>query len=181
MTITVGTDTYISLADAQSYAAAQGLTLGANDTATETLLKRATTALDRLYGNKYLGIKQVETQALAWPRFYISSQNNMPHGQGEWLYQTYDSDGNPRDFTGIQPETGYAEVELAALIQSGTDVYAQPLPAIVFERSKVGSLEKEIHTTDNRSYMVNPLYKISLILRPLLTNSTGAIPITRGA
>lgn len=181
MTITVGTDTYISLVDAQAYATNNGLTLGANDTATETLLKRATVALDRIYGAQYLGTKATEAQSLAWPRNFINSDVNYPHFAGEWLYVTVDSDGNPRDFSGLQPETGYAEVELAALIQSGTDPYAQPDPFLSQIRQKVATLEEEKQFKASQGYRTNPLYKIALILRPLLKMSTGSIAITRGA
>lgn len=181
MTITVGTDTYISLADAKTYATNNGLTLGATDGATETLLKQATVALDRIYGNQYLGMKATTTQSLAWPRNYINGELNYPHAEGEWPYVTVDADGNPRDFSGLQPETGYAEVELAALIQSGTDIYAQPEPYLTQIRQKVSSLEEEKQYKGAMGYRTDPLYKVALVLRPLLRNSTGSINITRGA
>lgn len=165
--ITVGTDTYISLADAQAYASNNGLTLGANDAATETLLKRATIAIDRIYGNKFLGQKASETQSLAWPRNFASA--------------TIDSDGNPRDFSGLQPETGYAEVELAALLQAGTDPYVQPEPFLSQIRQKVATLEEEKQFKASQGYRTDPLYKITLILRPLLMNQSGSVSITRGA
>lgn len=178
MTITVGTDTYISYADAVTYATNNGLTLGATQPATETLLKNATVALDRIYGAKYLGQKETMGQPLGWPRLVGTGQ---PHGEGEWLYVTYDSDGNPRDFSGLQPETGYAQVELAALMQAGTDVYAQPLPTVSAFTNKVASLEESKTLANSQGWQQNPLYKISLILRPLLVISSGSIPITRGA
>jgi hypothetical protein len=180
MSLTVGTDTYISLADARAYVTANSLTpLPAVDADAEKLLKQATTTLDQLYGNKYLGMKATSTQGIAWPRNYFNT-TNAPHYSGDYLYATIDSDGNPRDFSGLQPETGYAETELAVMIQAKIDVYAQPKPTVNFEKSKVGTLEQEIHTTDNKSYRVDPLYKISLILRPILLNQTGTIAITRG-
>ncbi len=181
MTITVGIDTYISLLDAQAYALENGLTLGANDAATEALLKKSTQALDRLYGNQYLGIKATEAQTLAWPRNYINSTVNVPHFAGEWPYVTVDSDGNPRDFSGLQPETGYATVELSAMIQSGTDPYKQPLPFLSQLRQKVATLEEEKQFKGSTGYQENPIYRIVLILRPLLKSIGGSIPITRGA
>lgn len=179
MAITVGTDTYISLADARAYVAANALAaLPTDDTDAEDILKRAAVAVDRNYGNKFLGQKASITQSLAWPREFASAQ---PHGTGEWLYQNYDSDGNPRDFSGLQPETGYAQVELAVLINGGTDVYAQPDPFLSQLRQKVSSLEEEKQFKAAQGYRTDPLYRITLILRPLLRTSTGAIPITRGA
>jgi len=182
MSLTVGVDTYISLADARTYVAVQGLTpLPILDADAEALLKRATIALDRNYGNRYLGIKVSETQTLAWPRNYINSVVNIPHFEGEWPYVVVDSDGNPRDFSGLQPETGYAETEMAVMLQANVDLYAQPDPYLSQIRQKVSSLEEEKQFKGNQGYRVDPLYKITLILRPLLKTSTGSIPITRGA
>ena len=179
MTITVGSDSYISLADARTYVAANGLTaLPLLDADAEALLKRATTSLDRLYGAKYLGSKCSMSQLLAWPRFVGTG---YPHGPGESLYVTIDSDGNPRDFTGLQPESGQAEVELAVMIQAGTDVYAQPDPFLSVERNKVSTLEQEKQFKSAQGYRSDALYKIALILRPILVSSTGQVAITRGA
>jgi hypothetical protein len=178
MTITVGVDTYISLADARSYATANGLTLPASNTDAENALKQATQTLDRLYAGKYLGMKATIAQTLQWPRTFAGM---VPHGVGEWPYIYVDSDGNPRDFTNLQPETGFAEVELAASTTAGSNPYAQPSPRVNFDRSLVGSLEKEIRTTDDNSYRVDPLFKVNVILRPILKNTTGSVPITRGA
>lgn len=179
MAITVGTDSYISLADARTYVAANGLTaLPIVDADAEALLKRATTSLDRIYGAKYLGSKESMTQSLAWPRFVGTG---YPHGTGESLYVTIDSDGNPRDFTGLQPELGQAETEMAVMLQAGVDVYAQPEPFLSVERNKVSALEQEKQFKSAQGYRNDPLYKIALILRPILTSSTGQVSITRGA
>lgn len=179
MALIVGTNSYISLVDAQTYAAQNGLTLGANDAATETLLLQATTAMDRIYGNRYLGQKQTEGQPLGWPRLVSNYQN--PHYEGEWSYVTVDSDGNPRDFSGLQPETAWAQVELAALQQAGTDPYAQPNPTLKRLKQKVSSLEEDKEFANAQGFQVDPLYRVTLVLRPLLRVSTGSIPITRGA
>ena len=180
MSLTLGTDTYITLADARAYVTKFGLTpLPADDPTAEALLKRATSSLDRLYGNKYLGIIAEIGQPLAWPRQFASA----PHGPGEWPLTDIDSDGNPRDFSGLQPETGWAEVELAVKIQAGVDVFAQTKPTVVAETKKADVLEKSLtYSTSggNVGYREMPLYNISLILRPLLT-VVSAIPMTRGA
>lgn len=179
MAITVGTNTYISLADARTYVAANGLTpLPLVDADAEALLTRATTTLDRVYGAKYLGSKEVATQSLAWPRFVGTG---YPHDTGESLYVTYDSDGNPRDFSGLQPELGYAETELAVMLQAGVDPYVQPTPYLSMERNKVSALEQEKQYKGAQGYRADPLYKISLILRPILELAVGTVSITRGA
>lgn len=181
MTITVGIDTYISLADAKTYAAANGLTLASTDPAIEIQLKQATQAIDRIYGARFLGQKDTKEQTLAWPRNYFGSEVPRAHGEGEWPYVTVDSDGNPRDFSGLQPETGYATVELAALIQNGVNIYAQPDAALSGLRVKVATLEEDRQYKNAQGYRTDPLYKIALILRPLLRLTDGKIPLTRGA
>ena len=179
MTITVGTDSYISLADARTYVAANGLTpLPLVDADAEALLKRATTTMDRVYGAKYLGSKALMTQSLAWPRFVGTG---YPHSTGESLYVTIDSDGNPRDFSGLQTELGQAETELAVMLQAGVDPYVQPDPLLSMERNKVSALEQEKQFKNPQGYRTDVLYKISLILRPILVLSIGQVSITRGA
>lgn len=179
MAITVGTDSYISLSDARAYAVSAGLaTLPLLDADAETLLKQATTALDRIYGGKYLGMKATIEQKLLWPRTFAGM---VPHGTGEWPYILVDSDGNPRDFSGIQPELGYAEVEMASMLQAGTDIYTQPLPFVSMERNKVSALEQEKQYVGAQGYRSDPLYKVALILRPILNKNTGSLSITRGA
>lgn len=176
--ITVGTDTYISLADAQAYATSFGLALGATDTATETLLKRATAAIDRHYGNRFLGVRSTMTQQLAWPRSHAAANT---HSTGESGWVSRDSDNNPRDFSGLQPETGWATVELAAQLQAGADPYTQPEASLVRLTQKVSSLEETREYAGAQGHRTDALYKISLILRPLLRNTTGSIGLARGA
>jgi hypothetical protein len=177
--ITVGTDTYLSLADARTYVTANGLTpLPLVDAEAESLLKRATTTIDRIYGAKYLGSKEDMTQPLAWPRLVGTG---YPHSDGESLFVTIDSDGNPRDFSGLQPELGQAETELAVMLQAGVDPYAQPDPFLSMERNKVSALEQEKQYKGSQGYRADPLYKIGLILRPILELAVGSISITRGA
>ena len=60
MTVTAGTNSYISVADAQIYAGEQGLTLANADVS----LVQATRAIDRLYQEKYIGLKLNTKQAL---------------------------------------------------------------------------------------------------------------------
>lgn len=182
MTITVGIDTYITLDDARAYVQTFGLApLPTNDTDAEALLKRATISLDRIYGNKYLGQKEYIDQPLAWLR--LMSMTPTPHYIGEWPYVTYDSDGNPRDFSNFDslPELGWAQTELAVLIQAGTDIFAQQAPAITESTYKVEKLEETLKYANKNGYKEDFLYKIATILRPLLRANSAGIPMTRGA
>lgn len=64
-------DSYVTLADAGAYATAKGLTFpvaGGATTAAEQALRRATTAVDAVYGPRFPGAPASVTQALEWPR-----------------------------------------------------------------------------------------------------------------
>lgn len=177
--ITVETDTYISLADARAYVSANALTpLPLVDSEAESLLKRAAVTLDRIYSNRYLGMKETIEQPMFWPRIFAGL---TPRGTGEWPGNVVDSDGNPRNFQQVPVEMGQAQVELAVMLAAGTDPYRQPEPFLSAERNKVGSLEQEKQFKSAIGYRADPLYKITLILRPLLANPTGQVAITRGA
>jgi hypothetical protein len=66
MTITVGTNSYITRAAAIAYAAERGVTL-ADTAATDVLLIKATDYMETLEG-RYRGTRTDADQALAWPR-----------------------------------------------------------------------------------------------------------------
>lgn len=59
-------DSYVSVADCNTYATAHGLTFAGDESAKEARLRRATQYLDAQYA--YKGVEQTDTQALAWPR-----------------------------------------------------------------------------------------------------------------
>ena len=118
--LTIGTDTYISLADARQYCVDNGLnSLPEDDAIAEALLKRAAKAIDRRWGNRFIGMKHTISQKMAWPRDVNISGTFRSQGEN-WLY-TLDSDGNPRLFNDIPVEVGEAQVEMALLIDAGED------------------------------------------------------------
>lgn len=179
MALTLGTDTYITLADARTYCDDNDLDiLPTVDADAEKLLRRAAKALDRIYGNKYLGYASVAGQPLYWPRTLASA--NIPHGEGEvWLY-TVDADGNPRNLTGIPTELGYAATELALQLQNGSDIYSQPSPTLKEEVNKIDTLETRRVYGNSTGYNEDPLYSIKLILRPLLKTADNGVSMGRG-
>lgn len=65
-------DSYVSLADASTYAIAKGLTFaitGGDQTTAEQALRRATTWIDAVYASQFSGVrKNRRSQALEWPR-----------------------------------------------------------------------------------------------------------------
>jgi len=67
--LTVGTDTYVSLADCNAYHTALGNALWTGtDTAKEGALRKAAAYLDSHYRGRWKGIRADRDQALAWPR-----------------------------------------------------------------------------------------------------------------
>lgn len=177
MTITVGVDTYISLADARQYVIDNGLSsLPDDDADAEALLKRAAKGIDRRWGNRFIGMRRTYTQKLAWPR----DVNVQPgyRGPGEaWLY-TLDADGNPRLFNDIPPEMGEAQVEMALLMQDGADPLEQNEAPITEKSVEVGGIKSVKKYAS--SYQTPLFYNIATILRPLLV-PVGGIKATRGA
>jgi len=69
-------ESYVSVADAGTYAAARGLTFPVSTAPeialAEQALRRATELLDAKYGPRFAGTWAVDGQALAWPRLYAS-------------------------------------------------------------------------------------------------------------
>lgn len=141
--LTVGTDSYISEADAATYLT----TFGPSGAAvTEAQLRQATLAIERLYGGRFTGAKAESDQPLSFPR-----------------------DGA----TDIPTNLEQATVEMALLIEAGTDAYAQPEPLIAKTKFKLDVIEEATDYTFGSA--ARPLYKIDLILAPLLYAPGGAI------
>ncbi|AMG36252.1 DnaT-like ssDNA-binding protein [Achromobacter xylosoxidans] len=63
-------DSYVSVADCQTYAAAHGLAFAGEQAALEAALRNATLYLDGEY--TYRGERATDTQALEWPRTVVT-------------------------------------------------------------------------------------------------------------
>lgn len=162
MAIIVGTNSYVDEAFASSYIEEQGLDPVSNAAS----LIQASTAIDRIFGARFIGYKTNSTQKLAWPRIPTGAQET-PDG-----YYFVDSQGNIRDYSVVPEEILQATVELAILIEEGTDIYSQPQANVVEEKTKIDVLETSFKYVDV-GYKVVPLYKINLILSPLLVSRNG--------
>lgn len=70
MTITVGTNSYVTLEEARTFALARGITLSPVDA---TLESQLILAMDYLESKRdeYQGIKTEEVQSLQWPRYGV--------------------------------------------------------------------------------------------------------------
>jgi len=115
-------DSYGTLAAYTTYAAANGWTLADTDGANEVNLRRAAQYLDRKH--RFIGIKQYQTQALAWPRLVRDLVDDWP----------IDPDTIPGDIIS-------AQFELAYILQGGVDPFATVTQSTI--RKKVGSIEVE--------------------------------------
>lgn len=111
MALTVGTDAYISEADAATYLSLYGAD---GDVVNESNIRQATLALDRLYGGRFAGYKTDDDQSLQFPR---------------------------NGLTDIPAAVQQATVELALRIANDLDPYAQPESFVKKESTKIGPLE----------------------------------------
>ena len=75
----VDSDSYISLADARTFAANYGITLPADDTEAEITLRQGTQYVD-LQEDCFVGDRLTDTQALAYPR---NNNSGMPAALGK--------------------------------------------------------------------------------------------------
>ena len=169
--LTVGTDSYIAVADAEAYIAAQGLDALSDP---EVLLKRATLAIDRIYGARFIARKILTTQPLAWPRSEGYSYTVDENG----YFYFIDSDGNPRNTNLIPAEVQQATVELAVMMDAGTNPYTQPDPFVKDESVQIDVIKTSSTYASNIGHKSDPLYLITLVLRPILKNG-GSIKFVR--
>jgi hypothetical protein len=154
MALVVGIDTYITLADAVTYIDAFVEPGGGADLS-ESDLRQATLALDRLYGGRMHGRVTSSQQPLQFPR----------------------------DGSDIVPAcVAQATAELAYLTLNGLNPYTQPAAATTKTSFEVPGAYKESNEYAS-AYWANPLYKVSLILSPVLYGAGGAftlIDVVRG-
>jgi len=159
ITLTVGTNTYVSLEDADAYHTAYANTDWAGtDELKKQALVLATQSVDLLYGSKYLGILADQAQALLFPR-----------------QSFYDNDG--RNISGIPTSLKNAVCELAMMQLNDIDIFpvASTATNVKDETLKVGGIS--ISTTNYRSNegeTFDGFRKIDILLRPILKAATGS-------
>ncbi len=97
---------YDTAANADAYFTARGITAWTGDeSAKEQALIRGADYLERRYRGRWVGVKATSTQALAWPRGYIS-----------------DIDGYAIDATTVPEQVKRANFEAALLVLTGTNL-----------------------------------------------------------
>ena len=148
-------DSYVTLAEWEAYATAQGWALGA----TEANLRRAALSID--VSNSFIGQSQYQAQSRQWPRIWTGLVDGWP----------------------INPDTiptavKQAQMELAYLIHAGADPLATVEGVIGSERVKAGPVESDITYIGGKA---SPRYTaVSRLLRPYLTAGEGQLKLVRG-
>lgn len=114
-------DSYGTLASYTTYATSMGWTLAATDAANEVNLRRSAKYLDRKYS--FIGSRQYQTQAMAWPRLVNDLVNDWP----------VDPDTIPQDIIS-------AQFEMAYVLQGGLNPFATIEAISTSESIKVGPI-----------------------------------------
>lgn len=129
MTITVedgtnvaGANSYVTVAEAKTYATARGVTLPTPDSAIEPLILQAMDYLESLRSD-YKGIKANQTQPLQWPRTGVTI------------------DGYAIDSNVIPTELKNAEMQLVMDVANGLDPMAASDGSAFIVKEKVGPIE----------------------------------------
>lgn len=151
-------DSYGTLAAYQTYAANMGWTLSGVDATDEQNLRRAAQALDRNF--TFIGTRQYQTQALAWPRVVTDLVKDWP----------IDTDTIPQDIID-------AQFELAYLIQGGVDPFETITATVARTRVKAGPVESETEYTGGKA--TPRLVAVEGLLRPYLKAGRGQIALVR--
>jgi hypothetical protein len=168
MALTVGTDTYISVADTDAYVAGRYVSTDAKYTAWTTLsdankevyLRRAASIIDR---QPLVGVKVFDTQTMQFPRAIHSDYRGGPSTprlalSGAWYVQS------------VVPDTvKYAQVEIA--LQEAVGVSAR----LAAQRDGVKSvtLGKISETYRDTADTDIPCREAKALLRPYLATSVG--------
>lgn len=151
-------DSYITLVDARTYAAARGITISATDGTAEIQLRKAFDYLESLRGS-YKGVKVDTAQTAQWPRAYVTI------------------DGIDLASNVIPTELKNAQVQLAAAVNSGIDIMPTSTGTAFIKREKVGPIDTEYSEVVSTSGV--PIVRIvDALLAPLL-NRQGVLATER--
>lgn len=161
MTITVGTDSYLSVADADTYWSNRNNDVwAAADTADkEKALREATQYIDGAYD--FIGT-QITTNVLAWPRYDVYIY------EGNFAGVSYNSDTIP-------PQIKNATAELALEALSNKLLPSKDRGGLV-KREKIDVIEVEYlpFAPSNKSYDF-----VSMLIKPLLTGGSNMKRLVR--
>lgn len=157
-TLVANADSYITLAAARVYADSRGLSLAGSDAEAERQLRRGFDYVEA-YRDRFKGAKVDPTQMTQWPRY------------GAYV------DGRYIDTITIPTELKYAQVQVAAAIQSGLDVTPNSTGESFVVREKVGPIETQYSESVASSGV--PILRTAEQLLAALITSTGALTTER--
>jgi hypothetical protein len=171
MALTVGTDTYISQADATTYVSGHYASTETNYTAWAALtsdnkdayLSRAAVIIDR---QPIVGVKAVETQTMEFPRAIYSNYK----GGLDWPTISLDYSGNWYIQSSVPASVQYAQVEIALALAIGESVRVTAQREGVKSIS-LGSISESYFAASTANNV--PSFEARELLRPYLAHSVG--------
>ena len=151
-------DSYGTLAAYEAYALAMGWTLATTDAANEINMRKGAVVNDRK--NQFIGLKQYQFQALAWPRLVNDLVNDWP----------VNPDTIPLDII-------HAQFEMAYILQGGLDPFATIETGATSESIKVGPI-----TIAGSNLPTSPARIVAVegLLRAYVRGGQGLINMRRG-
>lgn len=157
-TLVANADSYISLADAKTYAALRGISLSATDATADIQLRKAFDYLESLR-SRYKGAKSDSAQLTQWPRKCV------------WV------DGEELSSATIPTSLQYAQVQYAAAINSGVDLAPVSDGGAFITRETVGPITTE-YSDKIGSSGVPTIRAADALLEPLMLD-TGPLTVVR--
>jgi hypothetical protein len=131
-----GADSYISLADARTYAASYGYALPVDDTEAEVTLRNGALYVD-LQESCFSGSRLTNTQALSWPRKDFTNALGVDLDDGA-----------------MPVALGYAQVAAAAEFAKGIDVRASDDGKAIESETVTGAVAVSYFNTGSGSSVV---------------------------
>lgn len=154
MTVTVGTNSYITEAELTTYATDRGITIATADKT--TLIAKS---MDYMEIQLYKGYKTVSTQALQFPRVLCADYYTQ-------YPQSYTLCGY--DSATVPTEIKTAQIVAALLIDLGEDLNPTLGKTIIREKIDVIEIEYRDNSTETKSFT-----QLNALLAPFLTASGG--------
>lgn len=151
-------DSYVTLAEYQTHAAARGWTLAGTDAADEANLRRAAQMLDASY--RWIGVQQYQFQARSWPRIVRGLVNGWPV--------------DPDTIPGAVKD---GQMELAYALQGGADPAAVSDVSVRRKREKVGEIERETEYAGGSAPVRLPM--VDRIVRDYVEAGAGQLRLAR--
>ncbi len=170
LTVTAGAsdaDSYASLAEANAYFTARGITAWTGtDAAKENALRRALSYLENQYRDRWIGTRSTQAQSLAWPR---------RDGARGWGYPLLDLDGFDIAVDAVPTQIKHAQIEAALLVLSGVTLEPQLVRGgmVKSESKQVGPLGKSVTYMDGAP-SIDRYTVIDGLLCGLVTGTPGA-------